>query len=147
MTKLHRLRAPKKSRHSRKRVGRGIGSGIGKNSGRGTDGQNSRSGGGVRPGFEGGQMPLYRRLPKVGFNNPFRLQYSIVNIGDLNRFAAGEEITVERLEDEGLVKNVRDGVKILGNGELEVSLTVRAHKFSESARRKIDEAGGRAEVI
>ena len=92
-------------------------------------------------------MPLYRRLPKVGFNNPFRLQYSIVNIGDLNRFAAGEEITVERLEDEGLVKNVRDGVKILGNGELEVSLTVRAHKFSESARRKIDEAGGRAEVI
>ncbi len=147
MTKLHRLRPPRKSRHSRKRVGRGIGSGMGKNSGRGTDGQNSRSGGGVRPGFEGGQMPLYRRLPKVGFNNPFRLQYSIVNIGDLNRFAAGEEITVERLEDEGLVKNVRDGVKILGNGELEVSLTVRAHKFSESARRKIDEAGGRAEVI
>ena len=147
MTKLHRLRPPRKSRHSRKRVGRGIGSGMGKNSGRGTDGQNSRSGGGVRPGFEGGQMPLYRRLPKVGFNNPFRLQYSIVNIGDLNRFAAGEEITVERLEDEGLVKNVRDGVKILGNGELEVSLTVRAHKFSESARRKINDAGGRAEVI
>ncbi len=147
MTKLHRLRPPRKSRHSRKRVGRGIGSGMGKNSGRGTDGQNSRSGGGVRPGFEGGQMPLYRRLPKVGFNNPFRLQYSIVNIGDLNRFAAGEEITVERLEDEGLVKNVRDGVKILGNGELEISLTVRAHKFSESARRKINDAGGRAEVI
>ncbi|MFO8059306.1 MAG: 50S ribosomal protein L15 [Bacillota bacterium] len=147
MTKLHRLRPPRKSRHSRKRVGRGIGSGMGKNSGRGTNGQNSRSGGGVRPGFEGGQMPLYRRLPKVGFSNPFRSEYSIVNVGDLNRFAEGEEITVERLEDEGLVSSVRDGVKILGKGELEVSLTVRAHKFSESARRKIDAAGGRAEVI
>lgn len=147
MTELHKLRPAPGARKKRKRVGRGIGSGKGKNSGRGTNGQNSRSGGGVRPGFEGGQMPLYRRLPKFGFSNPRRREYSIINVADLNRFDDGEEITVERMIEAGLVKNIRDGVKVLGNGQLEVPLTVWAHQFSRTAREKIELAGGRAEVV
>jgi len=147
VTELHKLRPAPGSRKKRKRVGRGIGSGKGKNSGRGTNGQNSRSGGGVRPGFEGGQMPLYRRLPKFGFTSPRRREYSIINVASLNRFDDGEEVTVERMIEAGLVKNLRDGVKVLGDGQLEVSLTVWAHQFSRTAREKIEQAGGRAEVV
>ena len=147
MTKLHKLSPAEGSKTRKKRVGRGMSSGKGKTSGRGMNGQNARSGGGVRPGFEGGQMPLYRRLPKFGFNNPFSKEYSIVNVDELNRFSDDEEITTDRLIEEGLVKNVKDGVKILGDGELEVQLTVKANKFSRTAKEKIEQAGGKAEVV
>lgn len=133
----------------KKRLGRGIGSGLGKTSGRGHDGQNARSGGGTRPGFEGGQMPLFQRLPKRGFTNVFKKQYAIVNIEDLNKFEADSVITPELLINEGFVKRgkVKDGVKILGDGDLNVKLTVKAHKFSKTAADKIESAGGKVEVI
>lgn len=145
--KLHELSSAEGSRHSRKRVGRGIGSGMGKTSTRGHKGQNSRSGGGVRPGFEGGQNPLYRRIPKRGFTNPTRKEFAIVNLTELNKFAAGTEVTPELLMETGVVKSPKDGIKILGNGELTVNLTVKANKFSQSAVEKIKTAGGQSEVI
>ncbi|SEC19667.1 50S ribosomal protein L15 [Paenibacillus sp. GP183] len=145
--KLHELSSATGSRHSRKRVGRGVGSGMGKTSTRGHKGQNARSGGGTRPGFEGGQNPLYRRLPKRGFNNPFRKEFAIVNLEDLSTFADGTEVTPEVLLESGIVKAPKDGIKILGNGELTVKLTVKANKFSQSAVEKIQAAGGQTEVI
>jgi large subunit ribosomal protein L15 len=145
--KLHELTPAEGSRKARKRVGRGIGSGMGKTSTRGHKGQNSRSGGGVRPGFEGGQNPLYRRLPKRGFTNHFRKEFAVVNLTDLNKFAAGTEVTPETLLESGIVKNARDGIKILGNGEITVQLNVKANKFSQSAVEKIQAAGGKTEVI
>lgn len=134
---------------ARKRIGRGIGSGTGKTSGKGHDGQNSRSGGGVRPGFEGGQMPLFRRLPKRGFTNIFAKEYAIVNIEQLNRFAADTVVTPELLFSEGIVKKGKaiDGIKILGDGEVSIKLTVQAQKFSKTAAEKIEAAGGKVEVI
>jgi large subunit ribosomal protein L15 len=145
--KLHDLAPAAGSKFAPKRKGRGIGSGNGKTAGKGHKGQNARSGGGVRPGFEGGQNPLYRRLPKRGFNNPFRKEYAIVNIQDLNSFAAGTEITPEVLLEKGVIKNALAGIKVLGNGELNVGLTVKANKFSQSAVEKIQAAGGKTEVI
>ncbi|KAF9140273.1 hypothetical protein BGX30_006762 [Mortierella sp. GBA39] len=140
--KLHELSSAAGSRKERKRVGRGTSSGTGKTSGRGHKGQNARSGGGVRPGFEGGQNPLYRRLPKRGFVNPTRKEYAIVNIEELNSFAEGTEVTPEFLVESGVVKNTKSGIKILGNGEVTVKLTVKANKFSQSAVEKIEAAGG-----
>ena len=145
--KLHELAPAAGSTFTPKRKGRGIGSGNGKTAGKGHKGQNARSGGGVRPGFEGGQNPLYRRLPKRGFNNPFRKEYAIVNIQDLNSFDAGTEITPEVLLEKGVIKNTLAGIKVLGNGELNVGLTVKANKFSQSAVEKIQAAGGKTEVI
>ncbi|MCU6791746.1 MULTISPECIES: 50S ribosomal protein L15 [Paenibacillus] len=145
--KLHELTPAIGARKARKRVGRGIGSGMGKTSTRGHKGQNSRSGGGVRPGFEGGQNPLYRRLPKRGFTNRFRKEFAIVNLTELNKFAAGTEVTPEILQESGIIKNARDGIKILGNGDLTVQLSVKANKFSQSAVEKIQAAGGKTEVI
>ncbi|WP_096202121.1 50S ribosomal protein L15 [Bacillus sp. FJAT-45350] len=145
--KLHELKPAEGSRKVRNRVGRGIGSGNGKTAGRGHKGQNSRSGGGVRPGFEGGQNPLYRRLPKRGFTNPTRKEYAIVNLDTLNSFDAGTEVTPELLIEAGIVKNAKDGIKILGNGQLEQKLTVKANKFSEAAVKAIEAAGGKTEVI
>jgi large subunit ribosomal protein L15 len=145
--KLHELSPAPGSKKERKRVGRGIGSGNGKTAGRGHKGQNARSGGGVRLGFEGGQNPLYRRLPKRGFNNRFRIEYAIVNVEDLNQFSAGTEVTPELLRESGLVKQMKDGIKVLGNGDLTVALTVKANKFSQSAIEKIQAAGGKTEVI
>jgi len=129
------------------RVGRGPGSGIGKTSGRGMNGQNSRSGGGTRPGFEGGQMPLYRRVPKRGFTNIWKKEWEIVNIEALNVFEDGTEVTPGLLLEAGLAKKVVDGIKILGEGTLDKKITVKAHKFSKSAIEKIESAGGKAEVI
>ncbi|MEK3883789.1 50S ribosomal protein L15 [Paenibacillus sp. PL2-23] len=145
--KLHELAPAPGSTQAPKRKGRGIGSGNGKTAGKGHKGQNARSGGGVRPGFEGGQNPLYRRVPKRGFNNPFRTEYAIVNIEELNGFAAGTEVTPAVLLEQGIVKNPLAGIKILGNGELTVALTVKAKKFSQSAVEKIQAAGGKTEVI
>ncbi|MFY9120053.1 MAG: 50S ribosomal protein L15 [Syntrophomonadaceae bacterium] len=145
--KLHEIQAPPGANKRTKRVGRGPGSGHGKTSTRGHKGQKSRSGGGVRPGFEGGQMPLQRRLPKRGFTNIFKKEYAIVNIQDLNIFDDGTEVTIELLQEAGMVKGVKDGVKILGNGELEKQLTVKAHRFSKQAEEKISARGGKAEVI
>jgi len=145
--KLHDLAPAAGSTFTPKRKGRGIGSGTGKTAGKGHKGQNARSGGGVRPGFEGGQNPLYRRLPKRGFNNPFRKEYAIVNIQDLNSFDAGTEITPEVLLEKGVIKNTLAGIEVLGNGELNVGLTVKANKFSQSAVEKIQAAGGKTEVI
>lgn len=145
--KLHELSPAPGSRKERKRLGRGPSSGTGKTSGRGHKGQNARSGGGVRPGFEGGQNPLYRRLPKRGFVNPTRKEYTVLNIEDLNSFAAGTEVSPEFLLNNGIVKNAKSGIKILGNGEITVKLTVKANKFSQSAVEKIEAAGGKTEVI
>ncbi|MDD2396926.1 MAG: 50S ribosomal protein L15 [Tissierellia bacterium] len=145
--KLHELKPNPGSVKKRKRLGRGTASGQGKTAGRGMNGQGSRSGGGTRPGFEGGNMPLYRRLPKRGFTNIFGTQYAELNVEDLNQFEDGAEITPEVLKSEGILKKQLDGVKILGNGELEKKLTVKAHKFSKSAVEKIEAAGGKAEVI
>ncbi len=145
--KLHELNAPAGSRSGRKRKGRGTATGQGKTAGRGMNGQNSRSGGGVRLGFEGGQMPLYRRLPKRGFNNKWAKEYSEVNVSALNRFEAGTEVTPALLKEAGLVKQVVDGVKILGNGQLDRAVTVKAQKFTASAVEKITAAGGKAEVV
>ena len=133
---------------TRKRVGRGAGSGLGKTSGKGHKGQNARSGGGVRPGFEGGQLPLFRRLSKRGFNNyNFRTVYATVNVGDLERFEEGTTVTKELLIEVGLVKKELDGIKVLGNGELTKKLTVKANKFSSTAKAKIENVGGTTEVI
>ena len=145
--KLHELRAAEGSTKNRKRRGRGTATGQGKTGGRGMNGQKSRSGGGVRLGFEGGQMPLYRRLPKRGFTNIFGTEYTTNNVKDLNRFEAGTVVTPELLEETGLVKQVKDGIKVLGDGALENSLTVKASKFTKSAVEKIEAAGGKAEVI
>ena len=145
--RLDELQPAEGSKFTRKRVGRGIGSGTGKTSGKGHKGQNARSGGGVRPGFEGGQMPLYRRLPKRGFNNIFAKQYVTINVSDLERFENGTEVTAELLKETGVVSKVMDGIKILGRGELTKKLTVKAAKFTASASEKIEKAGGKAEVI
>ena len=145
--KLHELSPEPGSRKVRTRRGRGLGSGLGKTSGRGQKGQNSRSGGGVRTGFEGGQMPLYRRLPKRGFKNVFAKQYAEVNVSSLNRFEDGAVVDPVALIEEGILKNVLDGVRILGNGELTKKLTVKANGFTKSAEEKIKAAGGEVEVI
>ena len=145
--KLHELNAPAGTSRNRKRRGRGTATGQGKTGGRGMNGQKSRSGGGVRLGFEGGQMPLYRRIPKRGFTNIFGTTYTTLNVEDLNRFEEGTEVTPAMLVELGVLKQVKDGVKILGDGELKKSLTVKAHKFSKTAVEKIEVAGGKAEVI
>jgi large subunit ribosomal protein L15 len=147
-TDLSNLKPPKGATRNRKRVGRGEGSTLGKTSGRGQKGQKSRSGGSIHPGFEGGQMPLYRRLPKHGFRNPGALDYSIVNVRDLEEyFSDGDVVDYAALRGEGLTRKKDDGVKILGDGELTKALTVRANKFSKSAAEKIAAAGGTAEVV
>lgn len=145
--KLHELKPAEGSRGERKRKGRGIGSGNGKTAGKGHKGQNARSGGGVRPGFEGGQTPLARRLPKRGFTNINRKEYAVVNLDALNRFEDGTEVTPELLIETGLVKKELAGVKVLANGNLEKKLTVKAHKFSSAAQEAIQAAGGQTEVI
>lgn len=145
--KLHELEPAEGSRKPRRRVGRGIGSGMGKTSTRGTKGQFSRTGGGTRPGFEGGQMPLYRRLPKRGFKNTFAKKYAEVNVEQLNCFDNGAVVDPAALIEAGILKNVLDGVRVLGNGELTKSLTVQAQGFTKSAQQKIEAAGGKAEVI
>ncbi len=146
--KLHELRPAEGAVRDRKRKGRGTGSGLGKTAGRGSNGQNARSGGGVRPGFEGGQMPLYRRLPKRGFTNIFANVYNEINIDRLNAFENGTVVTAELLKETGVIKKIeKDGIKILGNGNLEKSLTVQAQKFTKSAIEKIEAAGGKAEVM
>ena len=145
--KLHELQAVEGARHSRKRVGRGTGSGHGKTSCKGHKGQNARSGGGVRPGFEGGQTPLFKRLPKRGFTNVNRKDYAVVNVEDLNVFEKDSVVTIENLQEKGLVKKVYNGVKVLGDGKLEVALTVKANKFSKAAEAAITSAGGTIEVI
>ncbi len=145
--KLHELSKPLGSTKNRKRRGRGTATGQGKTGGRGMNGQKSRSGGGVRLGFEGGQMPLYRRIPKRGFTNVFKKEWSIMNVSDLNCYDEGTVITPELLKQDKKIKQVTAGLKILGNGELEKSLTVKADKFSKAAVDKIEKAGGKAEVI
>ncbi len=145
--KLHELQYTEGARKARKRVGRGTSSGNGKTAGKGQKGQNARSGGGKKPGFEGGQTPLFMRLPKRGFTNYTRKEYAIVNVESLNVFEEGTEVTPELLIQSGLVKKELDGIKVLGNGELEKSLTVKAHKFSKSAVATIEAAGGKTEVI
>ena len=145
--KLHELRAVKGATKAPKRKGRGHATGQGTTSGRGMNGQKSRSGGGTRLGFEGGQMPLYRRLPKRGFNNIWGTEYTIVNVEDLNKFEAGTVVTQEVLEEAGLVKQVKDGIKVLGQGTINIAVTVKADKFSKTAVEKIEAAGGKAEVI
>ncbi|MDE6677740.1 MAG: 50S ribosomal protein L15 [Ruminococcus sp.] len=145
--KIHELTPAPDSNKVSKRIGRGHGSGNGKTAGKGHKGQNARSGGGVRIGFEGGQMPLSRRIPKRGFNNIFATKYAVVNVSDLNKFKDDTVVDTELLVASGLVKKVNDGVKILGNGELTAKLTVKAAKFSQSAIEKIEKAGGKAEVM
>lgn len=145
--KLHELEPAAGSRKERNRVGRGMATGNGKTSGRGHKGQNSRSGGGVRPGFEGGQNPLFRRLPKRGFTNINRKEFAIVNLDALNRFEEGTEVTPALLIETGVVGNEKSGIKILGNGTLDKKLSIKAHKFSASAKEAIENAGGNTEVI
>ena len=146
--KLHTMKPAEGAVTARKRVGRGIGSGLGKTSGKGHKGQNARSGGGVRPGFEGGQLPLFRRLPKRGFSNAkFKTEYAVINLSDLNRFEDGAVVTPELLKEMGLVKQQLDGIKVLGNGTLEKKLVVKAHKFSNVAQEQIEKLGGKAEVL
>lgn len=146
--KLNELKPNPGSVKTRKRVGRGAGSGLGKTSGKGHKGQNARSGGGVRPGFEGGQLPLFRRLPKRGFTNAmFKTTYAVLNLDDLNKFEENTEITPELLKEMGILKNQLNGVKILGNGTLEKKLTVKANQFSKKAKEEIEKLGGKAEVI
>lgn len=145
--KIHELSPAPGSKQKRTRVGRGLGSGLGKTSGKGHKGQNARAGGGVRPGFEGGQKPLYLRLPKRGFHNKFAKQLSEVNVFMLNRFDNGTVVDPVALVEAGILKNVLDGVRVLGNGELEKALTVKAHGFTKSAAQKIEAAGGKVEVI
>lgn len=145
--KLHELQPTAGSRKERNRVGRGIATGNGKTSGRGHKGQKARSGGGVRPGFEGGQNPLFRRLPKRGFTNINRKEFAIVNLSTLNRFEDGTEVTPELLLETGVISKLNDGVKVLASGAVEKKLTVKAHKFSSSAKEAIEAAGGSVEVI
>ena len=144
--KLNELLPPEGSRGTRKRVGRGVGSGQGKTAGRGTKGHNSRSGGGVRPGFEGGQMPLHRRLPKRGFTNIFKKKIAVINIRDLERFESGSIVDEAALIRAGLVKGRRDGIKLLGQGEIKIPLTIKVNGVSKNAREKIVAAGGNIEV-
>jgi len=145
--RLNELSPAKGSRRSRKRLGRGVGSGRGKTAGRGTKGHNSRSGGGVRPGFEGGQMPIHRRLPKRGFTNIFRKNIAVINIRDLSRFEKDSIVDEDVLFSSGLVKGKIDGIKLLGQGEIKNSLTVRLNSVSKNAREKILAAGGNIEVL
>ena len=146
--KLHELRPSEGAFKTSKRLGRGTGSGHGKTSGKGHKGQNARSGGGVRPGFEGGQLPLFRRLPKRGFSNAmFKTEYATINVSDLEKFDNGAVVTPELLKEMGILKKQLAGVKVLGNGELTKKLTVKASKFSSSAIEKIEAIGGKAEVI
>ena len=145
--KLNELSPPKGSRRPRKRVGRGVGSGQGKTAGRGSKGYNSRSGGGVRPGFEGGQMPLHRRLPKRGFTNIFKKKIAVINIRDLAKFENGSVVDEAALVKAGLVKGRRDGIKLLGHGEIKIPLTIKVDMLSKSAREKIINAGGSVEVL
>lgn len=146
--KLHELRPAEGARKKPKRIGRGTGSGLGRNAGKGEKGQKARSGGGVRVGFEGGQMPLFRRLPKRGFTNIFAKEYTAINVDRLNIFEDGTVVTPELLMENGVIGKVRDGVKILGNGELQKkNLTVKAAKFSKAAVEKIESAGGKVEVV
>ena len=144
--KLNELSPPDGSRGTRKRVGRGVGSGKGKTAGRGTKGHNSRSGGGVRPGFEGGQMPLHRRLPKRGFTNIFKKKIAVINIRDLERFESGSIVDEAALIRVGLVKGRKDGIKLLGQGEIKIPLTIKVNGVSKNAREKIIAAGGNIEV-
>ena len=145
--RLDELKPTEGSRFETRRVGRGIGSGTGKTSGKGHKGQNARSGGGVRPGFEGGQLPLYRKLPKRGFKNRFAVNYAIVNVEALNKFENGAVVDLEALKAAKLVRKELDGVKILGNGELTKKITVKATVFSATAKEKIEAAGGKIEVV
>ena len=145
--KLYELSPAAGSVKDVKRIGRGHGSGNGTTAGKGHKGQNARSGGGVRPGFEGGQMPMTRRIPKRGFNNIFATKYSVVNVSDLDQFVDGTVVDADLLKASGLIKKTNDGVKILGNGELTKNLTVKAAAFSASAKEKIEKAGGKAEVM
>lgn len=145
--KLNELKPVEGARHYKKRVGRGTGSGMGKTATRGHKGQNARSGGGVRPAFEGGQTPLFKRLPKRGFTNINRVDYAVINVEDLNCFEAGTVVDTALLQAKGLVNKEYEGVKVLGNGELNVALTVKAKKFSKSASEKISAAGGTIEVL
>ncbi len=146
--KLHELKKNEGATFRKKIVGRGPGSGLGKTSGRGQKGQNARSGGGVSPVFEGGQLPLYRRLPKRGFSNhDFKTVYAVINVGDLNVFNDGDVVTPALLKEKGIVKKQLNGIKVLGNGTLEKKITIQAHRFSSSALRKIEESGSKAEVI
>ena len=145
--KLHELSPNEGAKKKAFRVGRGHASGNGKTSGKGHKGQNARSGGGVRPGFEGGQMPIYRRLPKRGFKNIFAKQYVSINVEALNSLEAGTEVTAEVLKKMGIISKICDGIVILGRGELDKALTVKAKRFSKSAAEKIEAAGGKAEVI
>ncbi|MGB6484180.1 MAG: 50S ribosomal protein L15 [Candidatus Acidiferrales bacterium] len=145
--KLSNLKPPRGSRHRKVRVGRGMGSKLGKTAGAGNKGQQSRRGYSRRPGFEGGQMPLHRRIPKRGFHSPFHKRYAIVNVEMLNAFQAGDVVTPDALEGRGIIHVRHDGVKILGDGNLKVALTVHAHKFSQSAQDKITAAGGKVEVL
>ena len=146
--KLNTMHPAEGATETRKRIGRGIGSGNGKTAGKGHKGQNARSGGGVRPGFEGGQLPLYRRLPKRGFSNAkFKVRYATINLSDLNRFEDGAVVTPELLKEMGLVKNQLDGIKVLGNGTLNKKLTVKAHNFSTRAQAEIERLGGKIEVM
>lgn len=146
--KLHELEKNIGATHSKKRVGRGSGSGLGKTCGRGQKGQKSRSGGGVSAVFEGGQLPLYRRIPKRGFKNAmFKTEYAVINLSDLNRFEEGTTVTPALLKETGIIKNQLSGIKVLGNGALEKKLTIQANKFSKTALAKINESGSKAEVI
>ena len=145
--KLHELHPAEGSTTAQKRLGRGSGSGLGKTSGKGHKGAKARSGGGKRPGFEGGQMPLYRRVPKRGFNNVFGTEYAEVNVERLEAFEDGSTVTINKMMEAGIIKNTLDGVKILGNGDLTKKLTVKANKFTAGAKEKIEKAGGKAEVI
>ena len=146
-THIGTLRPPRGAKKRRKRIGQGIGSGHGKTATRGSKGQRSRAGARMRPGFEGGQMPLHRRLPKRGFTNIFKKHYTLVNLRDLQDFTPEETITPELLIQRGYIKGLRDGLKVLGDGELKVALKIAAHHFSKSALEKIQKAGGTAEVI
>ncbi len=146
--KLHELKKNEGATFAKKRVGRGPGSGLGKTSGKGHKGQNARSGGGVSPIFEGGQLPLYRRLPKRGFSNAkFKVRYAAINVGDLNKFEEGTVVTPQLLKETGMIKKQLDGVKVLGNGELTKKITIQAQRFSSSALEKIEKSGSKAEVI
>ncbi len=145
--RLHELRPPEGARKAAKRKGRGMASGLGKTSGRGQKGQKARSGSGIRPGFEGGQMPYFQRLPKRGFTNTHKKRWNIVNLNDLNKFEEGTVVTPDLLLEAGILKDLRDPLKVLGDGELDRKLEVRAHQFSKQALAKIEAAGGKAEVI
>jgi len=145
--RLHELRPPEGARKAAKRKGRGMASGLGKTAGRGQKGQKSRSGSGVRRGFEGGQMPYFQRLPKRGFTNIFKKKWNVVNLGDLNSFEEGTVVTPDLLLEAGLLKNLRDPLKVLGDGELDHKLEIHAHRFSKQAQAKIEAVGGKAEVI